>query len=177
MPLQFDLGENEYKDWVISLTEFHSHFIGKFESIKTLGNGYMGLRATSEERYLGEKRNLFIAGTFNKFSKNETTELPNAADITQLTITINGNNFSLKSGKHREFRLELNLKDGELTRSLIWQSPKGQEFYIVFRRFVSMDNLHLIGMKVEITPINTTADVSISSEINGKITDSGSQHF
>ena len=177
MPLQFDLGKNEYKDWIISQTEFHSHFIGKFESIMSLGNGYMGLRTAAEEQYLEEKRNLFIAGTFNKFSKNETTELPNAADITQLTIAINGNYFSLKKGKHREFRQELNLKDGELTRSVIWQSPKGQEFHIVFRRFVSMNNLHLIGMKVEITPINTTADVSIISGINGQITNSGSQHF
>ena len=177
MPLQFDMGKDEYKDWIISETEFHSHFIGKFESIMSLGNGYMGLRSAAEEQYLNEKRNLFIAGTFNKFSKNENTELPNAADITQLTITINGNSFSLKKGKHREFRQELNLKDGELTRSVIWQSPKGQEFHIVFRRFVSMDNLHLIGIKIEITPINTTADVSIISGINGQITNSGSQHF
>jgi hypothetical glycosyl hydrolase len=177
MPLQFDLGKDEYKDWIISLTEFHSHFISKFESTMSLGNGYMGLRAAAEEQYLGETRNLFIAGTFNKFSEKETTELPNAADITRLTITINGNVFSLKKGTHREFRQELNLKDGELTRSLIWQSPKGQEFHIVFRRFVSMDNLHLIGIKVEITPINTTADVSIISGINGQITNSGSQHF
>jgi hypothetical glycosyl hydrolase len=177
MPLRFNLAKDEYKDWIISQTEFHSHFIGKFESIMSLGNGYMGLRAATEERYLGEKRNLFIAGTFNKFSKNETTELPNAADITQLTIKINGKTFSLKSGKHRDYHQELNLKDGELTRSVIWQSPKGQEFHIVFRRFISMDNLHLIGMKVEITPINTTADVSIVSGINGQITNSGSQHF
>jgi hypothetical glycosyl hydrolase len=177
MPLRFNLAKGEYKDWIISQTEFHSHFIGKFESIMSLGNGYMGLRAATEERYLGEKRNLFIAGTFNKFSKNETTELPNAADVTQLTIKINGKTFSLKSGKHRDYHQELNLKDGELTRSVIWQSPKGQEFHIVFRRFVSMDNLHLIGMKVEITPINTTADVSIVSGINGQITNSGSQHF
>ncbi len=177
MPLQFDLGKDEYKDWIISETEFHSHFINKYESIMSLGNGYMGLRSALEERYLGSIRNLFLSGTFNKFSKNETTELPNAADITQVSIIINGNTFHLKSGKHREYRLELNLKDGELTRSLIWQSPKGQEFYMVFRRFVSMDNLHLIGMKIEITPINTTADVSIVSGIDGTITNSGSQHF
>jgi hypothetical glycosyl hydrolase len=177
MPLKFDLVKDEYKDWIISQTEFHSHFIGKFESIMSLGNGYMGLRAAAEERYLGEKRNLFVAGTFNKFSRNETTELPNAADITHLTIKINGHTFSLKSGKHREFHQELNLKDGELTRSVIWESPECQEFHIVFRRFVSMDNLHLIGIKVEITPINTTADVSILSGIDGQITNSGSQHF
>ena len=177
MPIQFDMGEGEYKSWIISETEFHSHFIGKYESIMSLGNGYMGLRTAVEEKYLGVKRNLFVAGTFNKFSRNETTELPNAADITQLAIIINGNTFSLKSGKHREFRQELNLKDGEYTRSVIWQGPTEQEFHIVFRRFVSMDNLHLIGMKVEITPINTTADVSIISGINGQITNSGSQHF
>ena len=177
MPLQFDLGKDEYKDWIISETEFHTHFINKYESIMSLGNGYMGLRSALEERYLGSIRNLFLSGTFNRFSKNETTELPNAADITQTSIIINGNTFHLKSGKHREYRLELNLKDGELTRSLIWESPKGQEFYINFRRFVSMDNLHLIGMKIEITPINTTADVSIISGIDGTITNSGSQHF
>lgn len=41
-----------------------------------LGNGYMDLRSATEERYLGETRNLLINGTFNKFDAGQVTELP-----------------------------------------------------------------------------------------------------
>ncbi|MDU5950944.1 MAG: glycoside hydrolase family 65 protein, partial [Paenibacillus macerans] len=69
----------ELRNWTFSETEFDPLALGKCEAVMSLGNGYMGLRSATEEPYIGEKRNLFVNGTFNKFAEFEVSELPNAA--------------------------------------------------------------------------------------------------
>jgi len=66
--------------------------------INGLGNGYIGIRSATEERYLRETRGVFVAGTFNKFDENEVTELPNAADMIAIELTIDGEPFDLTVG-------------------------------------------------------------------------------
>ncbi|GMB10124.1 glycoside hydrolase family 65 protein [Thermolongibacillus altinsuensis] len=175
--LRYDLGTGEYKNWIVSEVEFNPHHLGKCESIMALGNGYMGLRSSTEESYLGQVRNLFIAGTFNQFDEYEVTELPNAADVVELDIWINGEKFSLEKGKIIHYRRDLNVKTAELIRHVIWENRRGEQFEFLFRRFVSLKNLHLIGMKMEVTALNSDAEIKIGSGINGQMTNTGVQHF
>ena len=90
---------DQLEGWVVTEEGFSSLALGKCEAIMSLGNGYMGLRSATEESYIGEKRNLFINGTFNKFDEYEVSELPNAADITRLDIRVDGKRFSLTKEK------------------------------------------------------------------------------
>lgn len=175
--LKYDLGTGEYKNWLVSEVEFNANNLGKAEAIMSLGNGYLGLRSSFEEQYLGEVRNLFVAGTFNQFDEFEVTELPNAADVVQLNILINGERFSLEKGTIKSYNRTLNLKTGELTRYINWENNRGQEFELIFRRFVSLNNLHLIGMRVEIKPLNSEAEIVIGTGINAQVTNTGAQHF
>ncbi|KHF28389.1 Alpha,alpha-trehalose phosphorylase [Anoxybacillus sp. BCO1] len=175
--LQYNLGTGEYKNWIVSEVAFNPHALGKCEAIMALGNGYMGLRSATEESYVGQVRNLFVAGTFNQFDEYEVTELPNAPDVVELDIWLNGEKFSLEKGKIIHYRRDLNVKDAELVRHIIWENTRGEQFEFTFRRFVSLKNLHLIGMKMEIKPLNCDADVHITSGINGQMTNSGAQHF
>lgn len=175
--MRYDLGKGKNKNWIVGETEFNVEHLAKCEVIMSLGNGYLGLRSVTEEKYLGEVRNLFIAGTFNKFDEFEVTELPNAADITEMDIRINGERFSLEKGTVSKYEMGLNLKSGELHRSFTWINAKGEEFEFNFRRFVSLDNLHLIGIKVEIKPINCKAEIIIGTGINAQYSNTGSQHF
>lgn len=175
--LNYNSGIGKYKNWIVEERKFHKRYQGKCESIMALGNGYMGLRSAVEEPYIGQTRNLFVAGTYNKFDDYEVTELPNAADVTELLIHINGEEFSLDSGKVLEYSRKLNLKDGELSREILWENNKGETYKILFRRFVSLDDLHLIGMRVEITALTAAAEISFKTGINGRQTNSGVQHF
>lgn len=165
------------KDWIIREKEFHAKFLGKCEAIMCLGNGYMGMRSSTEEKYTAEKRDLLIAGTFNKFDENEVTELPNGADVAAMDIMIDGEEFSLNSGTVKSYERELNIKTGELCRKVLWVSPKGAEVEFQFKRFISMKQLHVIGQKVVIKPIGSDIFVKILTGINGRMTNNGSQHF
>lgn len=171
-------GKDSLRDgWVISETAFDARHLAKFETIFSQGNGYLGLRAATEEPYPGERRNLFVAGTFNRFAGREVTELPNAADMVQLEVRLNGKPFHLEKGKIHSYRRELDLRQGEVRRDILWEDESGELFKLAFRRFVSLHDRHLMGMRVEITPLSNAADISIRSGINGQMTNSGAQHF
>lgn len=175
--IEYQAQNPDRNGWVIAETAFDARHLAKFETIFCQGNGYMGQRAATEESYPGERRNLFVAGTFNRFANQEVTELPNAADMVRLDIRLNGRPFHLDKGKLHSYRRELDLKSGELRRDIEWEDPQGDRFKLVFRRFVSLHDLHLMGMRVEITPLTNAADISISSGIDGQMTNSGAQHF
>ena len=168
----------ETDNWVISEKAFNRNNLAKFESIFALGNGRIGIRASLEEAYVNETRNTFIAGTFNKANENEVTELPNAMDLTEFTFLIDGKRFTLLEGKIIAYNRSINLKTGELTRYVRWISKNNVELEFAFSRFVSMDNLFVLGSKVKIRLLSDTKiNLSIHTGINGRLTNSGAQHF
>lgn len=114
--------------WIIAETDFDPTALGKAEANFCLGNGYLGLRSATEERYPGETRDLLIAGTFDRFSEEEVTELPNATDVTNIELVLGGERFDLTRGEIKAYSCELNLKTGLLTRHVVWQSPGGKSY-------------------------------------------------
>lgn len=175
--MKYDTGQGNTESWIVSETAFNAKYLGKCEVVMSTGNGYMGLRSAHEESYAGEIRNLFVNGTFNKAFDNEVTELPNAADVTRMEIEINGELFNLERGVTKGYRRDLKLRSGEVTRTFIWISPRGDEVKFTFRRFVSMADLHIIGQRLEIEPLSSNVTVKLKSGIDGRMTNSGAQHF
>ncbi|MFC6314410.1 glycoside hydrolase family 65 protein [Lapidilactobacillus achengensis] len=161
--------------WRLSEACFDPRNLNKYESIFALGNGYLGTRAATEESYLGEQRDTFIAGSFDKFG-SEASELPNLADIFQLKILLNGQLLDLTSGTVTAYLRTLNLKTGELTREFVW-TIGGAAYQFRFSRFVSLANRHLLGEKVQITPLTAAAQLKMTVGIDGQVTNRGTQHF
>ena len=71
--LVFNEGNDKEKNWIITESVFNDDYLGKCEAIFTQGNGYLGIRNSLEEKYVGETRNTFVTGTFNKVSEDEVT--------------------------------------------------------------------------------------------------------
>ncbi len=163
-------------EWKIVETDFNPNALGKVEANFCLGNGYLGLRSATEEKYLGETRDLLVAGTFDQFSPEEVTELPNAADVTNIELTLNGSRFDLTQGTIHSYHRTLNLRTGLLCREVEWTSPKGETFCLRFERIVSLKRLHTISLRVTVTP-KVDAVIAFQSGIDGRMTCDGSQHF
>lgn len=168
---------NKESNWLIEETYFNQQWLGKYESIMCQGNGYMGIRGTTEEPYLGETRNTFVAGTFNKFDDNEVTELPNIPDTIQMSIKVNGEPLDLSKGKVTNYSRVLNLRNGEIKRIFDYEIDSERILRFKFRRLVSMDNKHVIAQNVEIKSLKGNNLIKIDSGINGQLSNSGSQHF
>ena len=176
MVIKYNMGRNEYRNWMVGETDFQPAYLGKYETIFTLSNGYMGVRAATEETYQEETRGCYIAGLFDKFP-GEVTELANIPDWLNIEIRLDGEIFDLKRGKILSYQRQLNIKDGQLTRNIEWESPTGKKIRLTFERFVSLKNLHFAALKVKIIPLNYSGTIEICSGINGQTTNSGVQHF
>ena len=173
----YNYGTGDQENWLVLEPVFNSKALGKCEVIMALGNGYMGMRSATEERYVGETRNTFIAGTFNRFHPSEVTELPNVADVFQMRINLSGYPFDLTTGEIQEYKRTIDLKTGELIRTVTWRAPDQRRYQLKFQRFVSLANHHLTGQKVTITALEEPLTLKLFSGIDGQMTNSGVQHF
>lgn len=161
--------------WQVTQDVFSPDYLAKFETILAQGNGYLGQRGALEESYVGQTRNLFVAGTFDRFHESEVCELPNLPDLTNIEIFIRDRRFSMVEGSLLSFHRCLDLRTGELRREIRWQSNEGEILNLRWRRIVSMENEHLLAAVLEITP-EQTVDLSVLSGIDARMTNSGTQH-
>ncbi|WP_027965229.1 glycoside hydrolase family 65 protein [Halalkalibacillus halophilus] len=175
--IRYDRGQDEYKDWIVSESDFNPSHLRKLEAVMALGNGYMGLRSSLEEAYPHAKRNLFVNGTFNQADPTEVTELPNLADVTQIDFLVDGTRFHLEIGEIEHHTRDLNVNTAELSRDLVWKSPEGKRLHIQTRRIVSLAQKHLIANEIKIKALDQPVALKIISSIDGQTTNSGAQHF
>lgn len=174
--MKYNKGTGEYANWLVTEEGFDSRYLGKCEALFAQGNGYLGVRNALEEAYVGETRDLFVTGTFNKASADEVTELPNFPDVTEMNIWVNGYRMELLKGGAEHYDRTLNLKNGETVRVFGTIMPDGTQMEVKCRRFVSLANEHLIGAQIELTADRDTSIV-IETGINGAVTNEGAQHF
>lgn len=168
--------EKEKQGWVIGEEQFQSSQLGKCESIFYLGNGYMGVRSATEEKYLQETRGMFVSGTFNKFDTKEVTELPNLPDVIGMEIFIDEERLDLSSMPYTGYERLLNMKQGELTRTFEVSVKSGKRVSFCFKRIVSLEDRHMIAQRVEVYS-DSPLKLAVKSGIDGKITNSGFQHL
>lgn len=174
--MKYNYTKKEEQGWLIAEDTFDSSQLGKCESIFYLGNGYMGVRSATEEKYLQEMRGTFVSGTFNKFDKKEVTELPNLPDVIQMDVFMDDERLDLSRMPFEEYTRTLNMKKGELVRQFNVTTKDNKKVKFVFKRVVSLDNYHIIAQKV-IMEADSSVKLKIKSGIEGKITNSGFQHL
>ncbi len=173
--INYNLGEGQFKNWIVEETEYKEKFLGKTESTFLLGNGYMGIRSSNEESTGNTTRDTFISGTFNKADENEVTELPNVNDIYKLDLFVDGEKLIINDLTVTNYSKQLNVKNGKMKRFLTVVNGD-LEVTIETERFVSLSNLHLTAQTYSITT-NRDASIEFFSMIDGQVSNSGAQHF
>lgn len=156
--------------------QFKRHYFAKNETLMTIGNGYMGIRGSHQEDYLEQTRGHFIAGIYNNAGRNEVSELVNCPNVVGWKIQLGTEKFDLLVGKIKAYERYLDMESGELIRNITWESPNGLSYDLEFRRFCSLDNIHLIGESVTIIAHQQTKIVCTTG-IDGQQTNTGVHHF
>ena len=64
-----------------------------------------------------------------------------------------------------------------MVRTFVWENAEGKQLRFTFRRFVSLHNLHLIGLRMEVESLRGSVSFSVASGIDAQQTNTGSQHF
>ncbi len=138
-------------NWTISENAFDPSSLHHKETIFTIGNGYLATRAAFEEGFPGERRATFVHGIFDD-APIVFTELANAPDWLPLDVYLNGERFSMASGKVESFRRSLDLRNSLLSRQVCWRSPSGLVANLTFERFASLADPHLLLLRCRVEP-------------------------
>jgi len=158
-------------NWSIIEEGFDAERVKSSESLFSIGNGAMGQRANFEENYSGETfQGSYIAGVYYPdktrvgWWKNGYPEyfakVLNAPNWIGIDIEINGENFDLAKCKAvKNFRRELNMKEGIYYRSFEATLQNDVQVAVNVTRFLSLDIDELGIINYEITPLNN--DVTI----------------
>ena len=172
--------------WSIIEEGFDPENVEASESLFSLGNGAMGQRANFEEHYSGDTfQGSYIAGVYYPdktrvgWWKNGYPEyfakVLNAPSWIGIDVNINKEQLDLFACKKVEnFRRELNMKEGWLTRSFKVTLHNNNEIQVEARRFLSLDLDEVGAIEYSITPLNADADLVITPYIDAGITNEDS---
>ncbi|MDO5022902.1 MAG: hypothetical protein Q4E07_06155 [Eubacteriales bacterium] len=155
--IRCDLGRDMFKNKLIAQTVFLPQQQHIAEALFCQGNGYLGLRGCMEESYTGERRGLFVSGFYG-----DSEGLFNFADICNLNFLIDGKPIVVTDPRVSSFLRVLNLGDGELEKSFIYED-NGCKLQFTYSRFVSIKNEHLIATRVKVQVIKGEIDLGVSS--------------
>lgn len=167
--------------WSIIEEGFDAERVKSSESLFSIGNGAMGQRANFEEQYSGETfQGSYIAGIYYPdktkvgWWKNGYPEyfakVLNAPNWIGIDIEINGMSFDLATCKQvKNFRRELNMKEGIYYRSFEAILPNNIEIAVKVCRFLSLDIDELGVIRFEITPLNGDAKINYKPYIDAGV--------
>ena len=170
--------------WNIIIEGFNKADITKHESIFSLGNGAMGMRANFEEDYTGDTlQGSYIGGVYYPdktrvgWWKNGYPEyfakVLNAPSWIGLHIKINGELLDLNTCLEvKNFRRQLNMKEGWYERSFTAMLPNQQEIQVKVLRFLSLRYDELGALRYEITPLTIDTTIEIESYLDSGIKNS-----
>lgn len=158
-------------DWSIIEEGFDAERVKSSESLFSIGNGAMGQRANFEEFYSGKTfQGSYIAGVYYPdktkvgWWKNGYPEyfakVLNAPNWIGINIEVNGEQLDLaKCIEIKNFRRELNMREGWYNRYFIAKLQNGLEIEVNVNRFLSLDVDELGAIQYQITPLNQDAKV------------------
>ncbi|WP_238998448.1 glycoside hydrolase family 65 protein [Nocardioides limicola] len=162
-------------EWALTETSYHEEDLGLTESLFTVANGYLGMRANPEEGRDAHAHGTFINGFHetwpirhaeNAFGFARTGQtIVNVPDVKVMKIYVDDEPLNLGTADLERYERVLDFASGELRRNLIWRTPSGKRVRVDTRRIVSMTERHLAVLSVEVEMLSGSAPIVISSQI------------
>ncbi len=161
---------------------FRPEDIALDETLFHVANGYLGLRACLEESVPQGMRS--VRGTYvNGFHDTRLLQyeerlygfahtqqsMANVPDAQGVAISLDGEQFSMFEGKLQAFSRILDMGAGMYTRNVTWVSPGGRATRLLFSRLASFDERSLAVIHVEITPLDWSGSISVTSTLRGDV--------
>ncbi len=155
------------------------------ESVFSLANEAMGVRGFFDEGGSADSlRGLYVNGVYSvdRIGKSyrgiidHSHFLIPAADWLKTRITLDGEQLDLGTARFRDFRRELDMRAGTLTRSFVWQTASGREVKLTFLRFLSMTHGERGYQRVTLEALNFDGEAALSMGLGFDTVHEGREH-
>ncbi|HEU5014407.1 MAG TPA: glycosyl hydrolase family 65 protein [Roseiflexaceae bacterium] len=146
------------------------------ESVFALVNGYSGTRAALEEGDDVSYPALYVAGIFNTPAAPQADELQDpipelvrAPDWSRIRIVAEGQELQIGHVELLEQRRVLDMQRGVLLRAWRVRDAAGRVTRLRSLRFASLDNRHVFGQQLALTPENYSGTIMLEASVNGNV--------
>lgn len=161
------------RGWKIVTDDVDLSHLKYWESVFTLGNGYLGVRGSLEEARTDESNEplTLIAEIYDDPPYEEHPErLAPAPNWTCITFDDGTGQFSLAESNILSQTRILDMRRGTLTRHVRFEGEDGRITSIISTRLVSMARPHIAAIAYSIVPENYSGKVLLISQLDGTVT-------
>ena len=162
--------------WKIIEDNFSPEYAMVAESIFSLGNEYMGVRGYLEEGYQGPHlQGSYFNGVYERKVQpeesykgvvRETEYIINALDWLYFRIIADGEQLDFYTSTIQDYKRELDMQSGLLTRSFQWILKSGAALMIKMERLISMEHISFGAQYVTISSLSYAGDVTVISGLD-----------
>lgn len=162
-------------EWNIVEKQYAPTLLEQGETMFALGNGFLGMRGCFEEGGPIGQNGTFINGFYESWPIHYPEEayglaktgqtIVNVTDTKIIKLYVDDEPFWLSHAHVLSFDRRLNMKSGTLDREIVWETPAGKQVSIRSRRLISFEHRHLAAIFYQITMLNASAPVVLSSEM------------
>ena len=166
---------NNYLDvdpWVIQETGFRVDYSRKSESIFALANEFSGVRGAFEEGYSGDSMpGFYFNGIYEEGAHQYSTKfkgfaerwtyMVNSVDWLYTRMSLDGELLDLATCSFEDFVRKVDMRQGILERSFVWQTKSGKRLKLTFERFLSMDDLQVGVQRLHFEPLNFSGELEL----------------
>src|SRR5215207_8812383 len=173
--------------WELIELNFRPDELLHYETLFTIGNGYLSTRGAFEEGFEGATPATLVHGIYDHAPGALVPELVNAPNWLPFHITVDGIPFGMVTqtsdfmhppqGLLIGYERRLDLKRALLRREVLFRAESGAIVRIVFERFASLHDEHMLAQQVEIVAVEGNPTIRVESGIDGDVTNAGVQHW
>jgi maltose phosphorylase len=167
-------------EWLIIEEGFDRENHKRSESLFSLGNGHMGMRANFEETYTGPSlQGTYLAGIYYPdktrvgWWKNGYPEyfakVLNAPNWIGMSFMFGKDELNLDQMTVNAFRRTLDMKKGILTREFLASWADGRQVRVHAERFLSMTRREIGAIRYTLCPVNFSGTLEASLFIDGDV--------
>lgn len=166
--------------WHVSEDQFRPEMNENAESIFSLSNEYMGTRGGLEEGFSGKSTlpGCYIGGIYVKEQVRYPWKRPgfptfgnsmvNTANWLEIRVEVDSESFDLCTSRVSDYRRSLDMRQGLLSRRLLFTTRSGCQTQLSWERFVSHDDPHLGAIRFSLKAINHARPVKLTFAIDGR---------
>jgi trehalose/maltose hydrolase-like predicted phosphorylase len=167
---------------VLAYEGFDPEREGLREALCTLGNGRFATRGAAPEARADDVHypGTYAAGLYNRLTtavgarEVENEDLVNLPNWLPISFRIDGGPwFDVRAVELLEYRQELDLRDGILTRRVRFRGSDQLQSTVTQRRFVHMDDAHVAGLETSVVAENWSGRLDVRSELDGTVINAG----
>ncbi|WP_137596784.1 glycoside hydrolase family 65 protein [Paucilactobacillus kaifaensis] len=170
----------DVRPWHVTTTDWNPANKRLQESMTSLGNGNLGMRGFFEEQYTGDTLpGIYLGGVWfpdktrvgwwkNGYPKY-FGKVINAINFMATDIKINGESVDLAHDQISDFKLDLDMQQSVLTRT-VTVHKNDATVQLVFERFISAAQKELVVQRITANNIgDTAATIEIASAVDANV--------